>query len=470
MPCPSLLRSVAWVLVLGCSGWATADEAAKVSYYREVRPILQEHCQGCHQPAKPMGGLVMTSFEAIKKGGESQEPAFVAGKPDESSLVNQITSQDGQPPAMPKDKPALAASQVELIRRWISEGAADDTPPMAREAIDMSHPPVYKAVPVLTALDFSPDGKLLAVSGYHEVLLHAADGSGIQARLVGLSERIESAVFSPDGKLLAVTGGSPGRFGEVQVWDVTAKELKLSHSVTYDTIYGASWSPDGKLIAFGCGDNSLRAIDVATGKQVLYQGAHSDWVLNTTFSKTGSHVISVSRDRSMKLTDVATQRFEDNITSITPGALKGGLIALDRHPSREEVAVGGADGVPKLFRIYREEGKERKIGDDFNLIRNYETMPGRLFEVRFSRDGGRIACGSSKDNTGEVRVYQTDDAKLVSKLAVPQGGIYALAFNPAGTQVASGGFDGIIRLSDAASGELIKEFPAVPLSPAVAAK
>lgn len=458
------------LFLLPLAGAAAAEEPAKVSYYRDVRPIFQEHCQGCHQPAKPMGGLVMTSYDAIKKGGESGEPGFVAANADKSPLLAQITPQDGQPPAMPKERPALAASQVELIKRWIAEGAADDTPPMARESIDMSHPPVYALAPVLTALDFSPDGKLLAVSGYHEVLLHAADGSGIQARLVGLAERIESALFSPDGKSLAVTGGSPGRFGEVQIWDVAAKEfsLKLSHSVTYDTIYGASWSPDGKLVAFGCGDNTLRAIEAASGKQVLFQGAHSDWVLNTTFSTTGSHVISVSRDRSMKLTDVATQRFEDNITSITPGALKGGLMAIDRHPTREEVAVGGADGVPKLFRIYREKGKERKIGDDFNLIRNYDTMPGRLFDVQFSRDGSRIVCGSSKDNTGEVRVYQTDDAKLVSKLAVP-GGVYAVAFNPAGTQVASAGFDGLVRLSDPASGQLIKEFHAVPLSPAVAA-
>ncbi len=58
---------------------------------------------------------------------------------------------------------------------------------------------------------------------------------------------------------------------------------------------------------------------------MLYQGAHSDWVLDTVFSKDGTYLISVSRDRSMKLVEVATQRFVDNITSITPGALKGGL-------------------------------------------------------------------------------------------------------------------------------------------------
>ena len=46
------------------------------------------------------------------------------------------------------------------------------------------------------------------------------------ARLVGLSERIQSLAFSPDGKYLAVTGGSPGRFGEVQVWDVAKRQAR----------------------------------------------------------------------------------------------------------------------------------------------------------------------------------------------------------------------------------------------------
>src|SRR5207248_8872514 len=104
----------------------------------------------------------------------------------------------------------------------------------------------------------------------------------------------------------------------------------------FDTVYGVSWSKDGAKLAFGCADNTLRAIEVATGKQILYQGAHSDWVLATVFSKEDTHVVSVSRDRSMKLTEVATQRFVDNISSITPGALKGGLLTVDRHPAKDE--------------------------------------------------------------------------------------------------------------------------------------
>ncbi|RDJ93038.1 WD40 repeat domain-containing protein, partial [Lacticaseibacillus rhamnosus] len=78
---------------------------------------------------------------------------------------------------------------------------------------------------MITALAYSPDGKTLAVSGYHEILLHHADGSGLIARLVGGSDRIESLAYSPDGKLLAAVGGVPARSGEVQCWDTTMNRL-----------------------------------------------------------------------------------------------------------------------------------------------------------------------------------------------------------------------------------------------------
>ena len=321
---------------------------------------------------------------------------------------------------------------------------------------------------MITSLAYSPDSTLLAVAGYHEVLVHKADGSALVARLVGLSERVQSVAFSPDGKWLAVTGGDPGRFGEVQLWDVAKKKLKLSLPVTYDTVYGASWSFDSKKLAFGCADNSLRAIDVETGKQILFQGAHGDWVFDTVWSKDAGHLISVSRDRSMKLTEVATQRMEDNITSITPGALKGGLLAVDRHPKSDDLLLGGADGVPKMYKMFRT--KDRKIGDDFNLIRAFPPLPGRLFAVKFSPDGSRILVGSSNDGKGEARIYQSADAKLVATLEGERGPVYAVAYRPDGKEVASAGFDGLVRLNDPEDGKLIREFVPVPLAPRIAAK
>ncbi|HUY93152.1 MAG TPA: c-type cytochrome domain-containing protein [Pirellulales bacterium] len=466
-----------------------ADQGAKVSYFKDIRPIFQQRCQGCHQPAKRQGGLAMTSLAEMQKGGDSQEPAFVPGKPDESFLISQLLPEGDRPPAMPKGGDPLKSEQIVLIERWVAEGAEDDSPDMAEAAVDMDHPPVYSLAPVITSLRFSPDGSLLAVSGFHEVVLHQADGSGVVARLVGLSERIESAVFSPDGKFLAVTGGSPGRFGEVQIWDVAAKagstgegarpslgstgegarpSLVLSVPVTYDTVYGASWASDGSKVAFGCADNTVRAIDAKTGKQVLYQGAHSDWALDTAFSTDDSHVVSVSRDGSMKLTEVATQRFVDNITSITPGALKGGLMAVDRHPKKDELLIGGADGVPKIYQMYRTQA--RVIGDDFNRITrfNAQAVPGRIFAVGYSPDATRVVIGSSSDGRGEVRVLQEADGKLVAKFADRYGAVYAVAYRPDGKVVAVGGFDGQVRLFDPENGTLLKEFVPVPLSPQVA--
>ena len=87
-----------------------------------------------------------------------------------------------------------------------------------------------------------------------------------------------------------------------------------------------------------CRDNGVVTCwDAKTGEQVLYQSAHNDWVLGTVFSTDSSHLVTVSRDRSMKLYEVATERFVDNVTSITPGALKGGLHAVDRHPTKDEL-------------------------------------------------------------------------------------------------------------------------------------
>jgi WD40 repeat protein len=191
--------------------------------------------------------------------------------------------------------------------------------------------------------------------------------------------------------------------------------------------------------------------------------AHSDYVLGTTFSLKQDHLITVSRDMSMKLVIIENGQFVDNITSITPGALKGGLAVVQRHPSREEVLCGGSDGEPKLYQIFRT--KTRVIGDDFNRIRDYAALPGRIFSAQFNKDGSQFVVGASTATGGSARIYGTDDAKLLHELPGIAGPVFAVAFRPDGRQVAVAGFEGKVRLYDAAKGTLIKEFIPVEMTP-----
>ena len=475
------------------------DPNAPVSFFKKVRPIFQAQCQGCHQPARAKGGYVMTDFAKLLAGGEECAKdgtrAIVPKDPAKSVLIDQITPDRGEA-EMPRKKPPLGEKEIALIRRWVGEGAVDDTPANAKQRFDAGHLPVYARPPVITSLDFSPDGTLLAVAGFHEVVLWKSDGSEMLARLVGLSERIQTVRFSPDGKRLAAGGGRPAQMGEVQIWDVEKRTLVLSAPVGFDTVYGVAWSPDEKMVSFGCPDNSLRAIDATTGAQVLQQNSHSDWVLDTAFNVKGDQLVSVGRDMSAKLTEVATQRFIDNISSITPGALRGGLQSVSRHPQRDEFLVGGADGVPQAYRTVRKV--QRKIGDNALCIRKWPAMEGRIYAVDFAPDGKSFAAASSLDGQGAVSFYNYDfntempadivaieskddggrtpadkaklaahyssDAKLLGTVSIAAGQ-FALRWLRDGSGVAVAGEDGKVRIISAADAKIVKEFVPVPLGP-----
>lgn len=480
---PALLASVV------C---ANAEEAKpkKVSFYSDIRPVFQGQCHGCHQPAKAKGEYVMTTFAQLLAGGESEDKAIVPGKPDESQLITLITPIDGKA-EMPKKGDPLHAEEIELITRWVAEGAVDDTPTSARQRYDVDHPPVYSLPPVISSIDYSPDGTLIAVSGYHEVLLHHADGSGLAARLIGLSERVQKVKFSPDGKKLAVAGGLPSRSGEIQIWNVDSRKLSMSIPVGFDTLYGISWSPDGTRVAVGLPDSTVRAFDVKNGEQVLFKDSHDDWVLDTVWNNKGDLLVSVGRDMAVKLTEVVTQRFVDNITSITPGALKGGIHAITVHPKKEEVLVGGSDGVPQIFRLTRVA--KRVIGDNSNLVRKFPAMPGRIFGIDFASDGKRLAACSSYNGQGSLHLYscdydstvsdelkkafekpldgkskkltaeyQAEGIKRLAKVSLDTA-LYATAFSPDGETVAAAGADGVIRLYDSQALRLKRAFVSVPL-------
>jgi len=389
------------------SAEGVAETTKPVSYHNDVLPILRSRCFGCHQGARQLGGYQMTQFASLLHGGESGGPAIVPGDAGESYLIEQISLNADGRAEMPKSpqKP-LHENEIETIRQWINEGAANDSPDASGPVYDAAHLPRYLGPPTIASVDLSPDGKTLAASGYHEVVLLDTDSGAIRKRLIGMSPRIESVAFSFDGSRLAAAGGTPGETGELQIWNVETGALELSKTITYDTITGITWSPDDTMIALGCNDNTVRALDSTSGEQVLFQGAHEDWVRDTVFTNDGKHLVTVARDMSCKLTEVATQRFIDNVTSITPGALSGGLSSVAVHPQRDEIVVGGSDGIVKVYRVFRQTA--RKIGDDANLIRRMPEMEGRVRDVAVNATGTHIAAVATINGHSEVRVWRYD--------------------------------------------------------------
>ena len=454
---PTRLASLILILTAPASASDGPDKAAApapdapVSFSRQVLPILQRKCQGCHQPAKSSGKLNLTTFGAMKAGGGSG-PLFEPGRPGEGTLIENVA---GKAPAMPPNAPPLPADEVAAISRWIAQGGVNDTPPSAADAIDPDHPPAYQAPPVITALAFAPDGKSLAVSGYREVLIHRGDGSGLIRRLVGQAQRIEGLAYSPDGATLAAVGGSPGRFGEVQFWDAKDGKLKGAIRSTYDTLYGGAFSPDGSRFAFGCADNSARAVEVKDGREVLKVDSHSDWVFGTAYSREGKNLITLGRDGSIKLIEAATGSFIDDI-----GKNYGELKILARSPKDDTVAIGGDERVPRLYKIFRTQARDPNY-TDFNLLKAFEIQPGPISALAFAPDGATLAVGGSG---GEARVYRIADGTRVATLPGHEGGIYALAFAPDGSKLATGGFDGTVRIFALPDGKPLAAFAPVPIA------
>lgn len=428
---------------------AATAAAAAPSFVRDIQPVLQRQCQGCHQPASKSSGLDLTTYAALAKGGKRGAPWDTATA--SNSLLLRYINGSTQP-RMPIGAPPLPADQIKLVEDWIAAGAKDDTP-----VETTTGPTVYLQPPVVTGLAFSPDGKYLAVSGNREILVHNADGSGLAQRLPGKAERILSVAFSSDGKLLVAGGGTPARAGEVQIWDTATWKQLRAVPVTEDTVFGTSISPDGGKVAAGGADNTVRMIETATGKELFRIGNHENWVLGTVFGVDSKRIISVGRDRAAKLTDASTGAFLENVN-----LLRSELSAIARHPSKDIIVIGGDERYAYIYQVDR--GRNIRIADDANQIRKLDREKGAIFALAWSPDGKSIAVAGGGP---EISIYDAETGKRTAVCTGHAAGIYAVAFSPDSKRIAAGGFDGQIRIYEAATGAMAKAFTPVPLTVAV---
>jgi WD40 repeat protein/mono/diheme cytochrome c family protein len=452
---------------------AHAAPAKPVSFIQEVAPILKESCWGCHGSKNPKGKLDMTKYVSFRKGGTKDDP-ISPGKPGDSYIIDVLT-RTGKGRMPPKDSgDELPKAQIDLISRWIAEGAKLD-PELKPEAdlykelrirwVPPAPPAVYPFPVTITALAFTPDGKKLVVSGHHELTVWDVDSGKLEKRIRTRARRATAMAFLPDGKLV-VTGGRPGEEGDVRVYNINGGMPKVENGVAIidgvndptvmvarlldadDEVLCLALSADGKKLAVGGCDRLVNVWDISAGVTAakLEQSIenHADWVFGVAFSPDGKHLLTCSRDKTAKVWDLTT---------------KESVITFPDHQNTVYAVLASKDG---KFGISCGEDAQVRVFNATGEGKQVRTSPGHgrgIFKmVAHPKQPLLVTC--SADMT--VRIWNADNGAAVRALSGHTDWVFAVAVSPDGEKIASGAFNGDVRLWKTADGALIRAFPASP--------
>lgn len=439
-----------------CVSAATAEQNP-VSFARDIAPVLIKQCQSCHGPDKSKSQYRLDTFARLTHPGKSKSAPIVAGDPSKSELYRLISTSD-EDDRMPQKADPLPAAQVELIERWISEGAkfdgSDPAAPLASIARGTNYPDppaVYSRPVPITAIAYSPDGQELAASGYHEITLWDASDGKLIHRIKGLPERIWGLAYSPDGKRIAVAAGEPGVCGELRICDRDANTAgKLLDRIS-DMMLAVRFSPDGKRIAAGGADNATRIFDADAGKRELLIEQHADWVTDVAFSPDGSKIATASRDRSARVFDAKTgEMLAAHLNHEEP------IFGIAWSKDGKEIYTVGRD--PDMHIWNAADGKPAGEG------KGKSKTGGRVFLC--NSDSFKVVAGAGEVFTcsadGIVREFSQEKHEAARSFPAASDWIYCLGLDPKSHHVAAGCHNGAIRVYDTEGAELIEHFVAAP--------
>lgn len=419
------------------------DGGQLVSFADKVAPIFAKRCLACHNARTAKGRLNMESFAAMMKGGES---GAVVEKGDAESSNLWIMVDDG---SMPKDADPLTKDEIALVKKWIDTGATldagkDDSAQLITimPRFPQPNPPETYRVPIpVTAVAFSPDGKLLASSGYHEVLLWDAENGHIVRRITNVAERVYDIEFSADGKSVAVAAGTPAQIGETKIFNVADGKLLKDLVVTTDSVFTLAFSPDGKRLAAGGADRAIRIYDVASGEEQVVIEDHADWVMGVAWSPDGGKLASASRDKTSKVFDAKTG---DSL--ITFNSHGQPVYDVGFTPDGKTVISCGED---KQIRVWNVK--------DAKQVRNIGGFGGAVFRIAFAKDK---TYSSSADKT--VKLHTPANGKALRTYSGLTDWVYSVAANESAKKLAGGSYDGKIRIWNADDGKELLTFTAAP--------
>jgi RNA polymerase sigma factor (sigma-70 family) len=262
--------------------------------------------------------------------------------------------------------------------------------------------------------------------------------------LRGHEQFVEAVAVSPDDKLVVTSSGD----NTVRFWNAeTAAEIAtLTLEATGQVpagytagVYSLAFSPDGKFLAGGHADGTIRLWEVRTRTPVATLEKHAGPAWGLAFARDGTLLASGSIDKTVKLWSVPTFQEVSTLPATAPSQELKPVLAVAYAPDGKLLALATEDKTVEL--------RNARTGD---LVRVLEGHADVVTCLAFSGDGQMLASGGS-DKT--IKLWHTDTGKELHTLKGHSGWVHALAFTPDGKKLASGGYDKLIKLWDPATGQ-----------------
>ncbi len=382
--CAHTLRWMMGIALAGGLSSAADGAEAAPDFLREVAPIFDAYCVGCHAADGPEGELTLETFAGLAAGG-ANGAAIVPGRADASRLIRMVTGEI-EPVMPPEDNERPTDEEIDVLRRWIDAGAPgpEGAEPEFPELTTPSIAPASSAPDEITSFALASDGTRLALGKYRRVEIRDAASGEVVATSAELPGKVNGVQFGGDASRVIVASGIPGLYGVASLLNAVDAQTVLEVKGHRDAIYDAKLSPTGDLLATCSHDRMIHLWDASTGQHVRTLSGHNGPVMRLAFNAEGTILASASADGTVKIWQVATGERLDTL-----GQPEGGQCAVAFSPDDAWIVAGGADRQVRAWRLVSREAP--RINP---MVHASTAHDSTVVELAFSPDGAKLASAS----------------------------------------------------------------------------